>query len=222
MQRAHNFIDLTGQTFNRLTAIRFIDGHKFTVWLWQCICGNQVVRRADSVKHGRTTSCGCVLREIRHGMAVHGQVRPEHRAWRGAMDRCCNPRNSQYKDYGGRGITICELLRSFRSFYDLVGDRPTPKHSIDRIDNEGNYSCGECKQCIANRWPMNIRWATRAQQRRNTRQTRMLTYDGLTMCMKDWSVRVGLSPMVISYRLDKQGASIERALTAPLRSRLAT
>jgi hypothetical protein len=100
---------------------------------------------------------------VRHGQAANGKRTPEHRAWANLKYRCLNPNSQQYKNYGGRGIKVCKRwLLSFEAFLEDMGPKPNPSHSIDRIDNEGNYS------------PKNCRWATSKEQASNKRNTRRL------------------------------------------------
>ena len=94
----------------------------------------------------------------------------EYAAWKAIKQRCLNTHSPSYQAYGGRGIKVCKKWKkSFPSFFADMGDKPSSKHSIDRIDNDGNYSCGRCLDCLANRWPSNCRWATAQQQAINRR-----------------------------------------------------
>jgi len=128
---------------------------------------------------------------------------PENQVWQNMRARCLNPNNPRYADYGGRGISVCERWDSFRSFLADMGQRPGPEYSIERIDNDGPYS------------PENCRWATRGEQRRNTRQTRALTFNGKTQCLTDWAAEVGLSLDGLRHRI-KQGWPLEEVLTRPV------
>jgi hypothetical protein len=122
--------------------------------------------------------------------------------WWAMVSRCHNPKDKWFKDYGGRGIVVCDRWRnSSADFESDMGPRPTSKHSIDRIDNDGNYEPGNC------------RWATEFQQKRNTRKTVMLTYGGITMCQLDWAKKVGMSNAALIRRLRRM--SVEMALTIP-------
>jgi hypothetical protein len=139
-----------------------------------------------------------------------GKIKPTHdmcetheyRAWSAMISRCTNTSNPSYKRYGGRGITVCEEWRlSFESFYKCMGDRPSNKHSLDRINNDGNYEPGNC------------RWATRTVQQRNRHDNRYLTVDGVTLHLLEWSKRTGIEPETIWRRIDEYGWTLQKALT---------
>lgn len=168
--------DLTGQKFGRLIVRKFSHFTKWrkACWACKCSCGKSTITEAGSLRSGHTASCGCLRREqtstsfYKHGHAVNsnGPASVEYRAWASMIQRCTNPKNSKYKNYGGRFISVCDRWRdSFPSFLADVGERPGPKFSIDRIDNDGNYQ------------PGNVRWATSSQQRRNQRRRLMSDAD---------------------------------------------
>lgn len=145
-----------------------------------CDCGKEFVVRVEHLRSGAYKTCGCG-RSLKHGHARAGKQTHEYRAWRHILRRCLEPGCVEYGRYGGRGITICNRWReSFSDFLSDMGPKPTPKHSIDRINNNGNYEPGNC------------RWATPAQQSRNTSKTVLLTFGGKTMCMTDWARSAGL------------------------------
>ena len=138
------------------------------------------------------------LRDL--GLTRHS---PEYVAWIGIKQRCLDPKCRSYKDYGERGITICRNWeKSFRSFFKHVGPRPSPAHSLGRIDNNRNYE------------PGNVRWETTSQQSRNKSTTNYLTLNGITRSRADWSDLLGLGPTTVKNRLIR-GWSIEKALTTP-------
>jgi len=166
--------DLTGQRFGRLTAICSPRANKQgnRLWMCHCDCGGVALSTGSSLKAGRTQSCGCIKLEIAIArLTIHGRVRtPEYRAWHHAKERCFNQVDKQYADYGGRGIRMCKRWSdNFVNFIEDIGDKPTSKHSLDRTDNMGHYSCGKCEECRANEWTANYRWADAKQQARNRR-----------------------------------------------------
>ena len=128
---------------------------------------------------------------------------PEYRAWWQMLYRCTDRRSRRWSYYGGRGITVCDRWReSFSNFYADVGPRPSAKHSIDRIDNDGNYE------------PDNCRWATRETQHRNKRGLRMLELNGETKCLTEWAEQYNIDRKLVQHRLSR-GWSLQRALITP-------
>lgn len=159
------FKDLTGKRFGRLTA-QWPAGKRIgsIVWLCLCDCGKLKLVGLVKLTSGNTRSCGCLQRECRitHGHSgVAGQKRsPEYLAWANMIQRCTNPKYPQWKDYGGREITVCPQWReSFAAFLKDVGFRPNPNLTIDRENNDGNYE------------PGNVRWVTRKVQSNNQRRS---------------------------------------------------
>lgn len=136
------------------------------------------------------------------------------------LARCRNPRSKSFHSYGGRGIRVCSRwVTDFAAFLADVGKRPTKGHSLDRIDNNGNYSCGHCEECVREGWPANCRWATALEQQSNTRRNVRLTHDGETLTISQWARRVGLPMKLLHNRIRVQRMSVSKALTLPLRKR---
>lgn len=210
---ASNVKDLTGQRFERLVALGPIGKTwKGTVqWLCRCDCGKHSIVQGYNLAGGSVRSCGCLQKEKAslvwkiHGMRKH----PLYGTWTGIIDRCTNPNSRDYIHYGGRDITICEEWRhSFEAFHDHVSQLPhfgEKGYTLDRIDNNGNYE------------PGNVRWATWAEQRRNTQQNILLTLDGKTRCAAVWAEELGMKQATLRARLNR-GWSAEQTLTTPVRT----
>lgn len=198
--------DLAGRQFERLTVIelRGRGKQRGARWLCRCRCGTVRIVAAHDLKSGATLSCGCLGRERRRKHGLHRT--PEYRIWASMLDRCRNPNGKYYHHYGGRGITVCERWYSFRNFIADMGQRPSPKHTIERRDNERGYSKRNC------------RWATKSEQMNNTRQTRLLTFRGKTQCLVWWAREIGIDHRTLNHRI-QYGWSVERALTEPVHAK---
>src|SRR6266487_1181524 len=161
-------LDISGSKFGRLTAIRIAAKNKQGTyrWLCKCDCGNEAIVKVASLMDGNTNSCGCLLSEsMSKRKTKHNACNtPEYDAWQNMKSRCYDKNRKQYKDYGGRGILVCERwLNSFENFISDMGIKPSAKHSLDRFpDKNGNYE------------PANCRWANFYEQSRNTRKSRWL------------------------------------------------
>jgi len=142
---------------------------------------------------------------------------PTYQIWRGMKRRCFQSGDNDYAAYGGRGIVVCGGWKSsFAAFLGDMGDRPDSDHSIDRKDGDGHYSCGHCEECVANGWPANCRWATRAEQRRNQKNVRILEFRGDRLCLKDMATKYGMTKTQLHNRL-AAGWSLSDALLTPVR-----
>lgn len=207
------FHDLTGQLFGQLTVVRrsaFRTANGNVHWECSCDCGQTAIVASSSLRRGLTKSCGClhrtnaVARATTHGQSKYGA---EYRSWKAIIQRCTNPNNIGYRNYGGRGIAICDRWRkSFQNFFADMGPKPTSRHSIDRIDNNGSYEPGNC------------RWITRREQTRNTRANRVLEYQGRNLCLSALAQEAGMSAATLWRRL-KLGWDIDKAMTTPVGQR---
>lgn len=158
---------MLGERFGRLTVMEFVgrierSGTRFKQWRCRCDCGNEVTAITGSLTSGNTLSCGCYkLEETAKRLRKHGgHGTPEYVVWQGMLQRCKNPADSAYKEYGGRGISVCKDWREFARFFADMGPRPSPSHSIERRDNSRGYE------------PRNCVWARREDQNRNQRRRR--------------------------------------------------
>lgn len=203
--------DITGQIFGRLTCIGPLEiRDNTTVWIFRCECGNRVHARSGQVKSGNTNSCGCYKRDrIRETHFTHGKSGTnEHRAWLKMVERCSNSRNPAYKNYGARGISVCPRWRGekgFENYLNDLGPKPSPYHSVDRINNNGNYE------------PSNCRWATPREQCNNTRSNRKYEFNGKVKTIREWSDETGLKYQTINHRL-WLGWSVGKALSTPVKT----
>ena len=200
--------DLQGHTFGRLVVLQRAPNVKDrTAWLCRCTCEENAIVIGNKLQQGRTVSCGCKKQEIMSNMAAVGRTNRAHgrtnttefRTWTSMLTRCFNPRSEDYPRYGGRGITVCDRWREFKQFLADMGIKPSPRHSIDRINNDGNYEPGNC------------RWATQTEQSRNRSTTRLLTFHDKTQSVEAWAVEYGIKADTLRHRLAR-GLSMRKAL----------
>lgn len=194
---------LPGDRFDRLVVTAIVDGQTRKCL---CDCGAESIVRRCNLTSGNTRSCGCLRKEIEPiASLTHGQTRNKtwsraYSIWHGMLQRCLNPNNPRWADYGGRGITVCKEWRSsFETFLSEMGE-PPDGHSIDRIDNDGPYSKDNCV------------WASNVQQSRNKGSNRLLTYQGKTQSLAAWAEEVSIPYFTLHARL-RRGWSVEQTLS---------
>ena len=198
-------IPIVGLTFNRLTVIKVTGKDNGNNLLYEClcICGNTITTTSSKVRTGHTKSCGCFNKEriTSHGFGNH----PLYDIWYNMIQRCTIPEHYNYKNYGARGITVCDEWLTIEGFLQDMDNRPSKLHSIDRIDNDGNY----CKE--------NCKWSTTKEQGNNRRTNRILEYNDKKQTITQWADELGVSSITLYGRL-RQGWSIEDTLTKDIQS----
>lgn len=197
------FHDLTGEQFGKLTVLKKDEskGNDRIKWLCLCECGNTKTIRGSDLRSGKIKSCGCA--RIKGNHRTHNMTNTRiYRIWCNVKSRCTNSNIKQYKDYGGRGITVCdEWLNSFEAFYDWsIANGYAENLTIERIDVNGNYE------------PSNCKWATTKEQSLNRTDNHKLTCEGETKTIAEWSEITGIHRSTIESRL-KAGLTIEQALS---------
>ncbi len=201
-------IDLAGKRFGRLLVVRRAPNRGIRVrWSCRCDCGADHEASSAEIRNGATTSCGCYAREVTRARRLshgdgNGNGAAEYAAWCGMHTRCTNRRRPGFTNYGGRGIKVCERWREYPNFLADMGRRPSPRHSIERIDNDGNYEPGNCT------------WALRAEQSRNRRSAIRLERNGETRCLAEWCAVLGADYSYVLQRV-RAGWPAEEALTMP-------
>ena len=212
--RHNRSIDLTGQKFNRLTVLHRDETSStaHSKWVCLCDCGKTCSVAGGNLKNGHTKSCGCLNSErvIARNKAgiTHGDTKTRlYRSWCSMWTRCTDPACASYIRYGGRGIKVCaewEDYFKFREWALSVGYDYDAKLTIDRIDPDGDYE------------PSNCRFLTQQQQNATKRNAVRITYDGKTMCLREWAREYGINYLTFYNRL-QNGWSIDKALHTPVR-----
>ena len=200
---AHEPENLIGKRFNRLTVLEFAgrDSEFKARWLCQCDCGNKTIVDAWNLKSGHIKSCGCWNREATGNRSrIHGHSHNNesiYPVWKQMKARCSNRNNHAYKNYGGRGTSVCdEWNNNFQAFYDwAMNNGYNPNLTIDRIDNNGNYC------------PENCRWASRLEQSNNRRSCRYITYRNITHTIAEWSRLMSVPYSALVSRIDRNDMS---------------
>lgn len=203
--------DLHGLPFDRLTVVeRGPNASRAQAQWWcECQCGTRCLVARSSLLSGLTRSCGCLRRETLRNVAYKHGLRdsPEYVAWSNMRRRCYDTKNTGFHRYGARGITVCEAWKgSFEAFYNDMGPRPSPQHSLERRNNNAEYS------------PENCCWRLKVEQQRNTSRNRRITLDGVTKCLAEWLEMLGIGASTYKQRI-KRGWSREQALLTPINTR---
>lgn len=196
--------DLAGIKVHRLTVVDVAGRSTDRQVLWNCVCecGEKKIVAGGHLRSGHTKSCGCLnlenvaVRSVTHGMSNTSTMS----VWKNMMNRCFNKNVPAYRDYGARGITVCERWKDFNLFLMDMGIRPDDRF-LERIDNDQGYC------------PENCKWATRSEQARNHRRNKWMTIDGVSLVMADWAKNAGLKQSTLEYRIQK-GMCPKDALSA--------
>lgn len=202
-----NLVRLEGRVFGLLTVLRREGSNKnFATWRCRCSCGQEVTVRGDRLRQGAKKSC------TQNGHRANSKYPPgtlkrnisEYHSWQGARQRCLNLNDFAYPNYGGRGITVCERWLDFNNFLADMGRKPTLKHTLERIDVNGNYE------------PSNCRWATRNEQMRNVRKSVYVEVEGVRVNLLNIADKLGVDRVLVRGRIQR-GWSLEAALSTPPR-----
>lgn len=191
----------------RAGSIRQGGKNKYAAWLCRCDCGQEVVVSGQRLRRGQQKTCarnGHRWNSVKPGVAGLNPL--EYRAWLKMHARCKDVRRHNYKNYGGRGIKVCERWAKFENFFQDMGSKPTPQHTLERIDNNGFYELTNC------------RWATRAEQARNTTRSVFVLYGGKPVLLVDICKQFNISIGVVYGRL-KRNWGLDEALTKPVRAK---
>lgn len=197
--------DLKGKKFGRLTVIeqQGINKNRKALWLCVCDCGNSVVLASTALVSNNAKSCGCLRKEkTSERVKTHGLSKTRiYTTWSHMKDRCYNPNDAKYKNYGERGITICDEWKdNFQSFFKWsIENGYADNLTIDRIDVNGNYE------------PSNCRWATAEMQASNRRTSHLITHNGKTQTMKQWANELGIKYSTLAARINVYKWDIEKA-----------
>lgn len=187
---------LVGQRFGRLVVaghagtVTSPKGKRCSLWICVCDCGSPATVTRQRLRDGLTKSCGCLRSELvaaknkTHGMSDSRA----YNVWRGMMNRCDNKASDAYKNYGDRGITVCDQWKTFEGFYKDMGN-PPPGLTIERVNNDLGYSKSNCK------------WGTRTEQSRNRRGRKMIEFNGATHCLSEWAELAGVTSSFLSKQI---------------------
>lgn len=210
-------LNLINRKFGRLTVVKYSHQNKLYAKYWECKCncGKKTIVRASALTEGTSRSCGCwqkeLMSETKYNL-IHGMTKTKiYRTWQQVKERCLNEKNQSYKDYGGRGIKICnrwlkfenfrdDMYKSCKEHIDKFGTRNT---ALDRINNNGNYCLNNC------------RWATQKEQGNNRRNNNIIVFNGKTQNLSQWAEELKMDRNILNLKLYR-GWSIKDTLTTPI------
>lgn len=196
--------DLTGQRFGRwsVTARAENTNKGQSQWLCVCDCGTVRVINTNNIRQGSSKSCGCLKDELTSARSkTHGLTNTRtYRCWANMITRCENKNFSRHADYADRGISVCDNWQTFAGFLADMGECPSSECSIDRINNDGNYE------------PSNCRWATKVTQANNTRANNVVTFNGVSRTLAEWSRLTGINYSTLRNRINRSKMPPEIAL----------
>lgn len=192
----------------RLVARKMVHKDGKAAWECQCDCGNTVIVVSSNLSGNHTRSCGCLHSEYLNELCGTHRMTgsPTYFSWTGMRKRCLDESHPKYHRYGGRGIEVCERWESFENFFADMGEKPSKRHTVDRIDNDGDYC------------PENCRWATDIEQANNRSDNVLLTLGDKTQTMAQWSRELGMKSSVLQWRISA-GWPTHKALTQAVRRR---
>ena len=211
------FNDLSGNRYDMLYVVCRVENsyNGYVQYLCQCDCGNSKIVKACNLTNGNTHSCGCLKKKMMSAkMFKHGDAGSQnskstrlYEIWKAMIGRCCCDGSSAYDNYGGRGITVCDEWRNDYTTFKkwALSNGYQDNLTIDRINNNGNYS------------PDNCRWITMSEQMYNKRNNRLLTFKNETKTITEWANEYGINRRLLGTRIDRYHWSIEKALTTPVR-----
>jgi len=208
-------LDLSGKRFGRLVGVKRLDSKKRGRYFWEfiCDCGETIIATGSSVTCGKRSSCGCkkmdalLKRNTKHGYARRGNRAREYETWQHIKSRCYHKKCKEYRFYGLRGIAVCDRWTGdggFITFLSDMGKKPSSKHSIERINSNGNYEPGNCV------------WALKEQQANNTRSNVFITYNGKTQTIAQWARELKIPYGTLRYRLTMANINIADAILEPV------
>lgn len=201
--KGRKYIDIIGIRSGKIVVIE--RAHKINKqYHWKCICdcGKYLVTSGNRIRSGKTKSCGCIT-ATQNGISASKM----HTRWRTMISRCHNPKSISYKNYGARGIKVCnEWINSFDCFVNDMGKIPEGM-TIDRIDGNGNYEPGNC------------RWVSMKEQSNNRRNNYLIKAFGQTLTLTQWANKIGMNWGVLRQRIERNHWSIEDALTIPVKKK---